>query len=424
MLEKLSGKRLLVLGGVIQMVEVVKLAKTYGIEVLVTDYLENSPAKKYADKSFMVSATDVDGVVELCKSEKVDGIVTGYVDLLLPYYAQICEKAGLPCYGSFEIFNIMTDKKLFKKLYRDNNVPTIKEWTTKEVENNQGIEYPVIVKPTDSSGSRGISVCNNYSELLNGIEKALQFSPSKQYIVEKYMTGKEVVLYYYFQDGNPIFMGMCDRYVCKEQAGVAQLPIAYVFPSKYTDSHLRNTDCAIKQMFKNIGVKNGTMFLQAFIEDDIVYVYEPGYRLNGAREQYVFGPINDAYATKMLIHFALTGKMHTESLSQKCDPYICGKHACVLSPVLKTGRVDKIIGLDYMKSNPCIFNIAITNDVNSVVSNKEIGTLRQLAYRNAIIADTKEELINVINDVQRNVDWLDEEGNSLMLRQFSTDELE
>lgn len=331
------------------------------------------------------------------------------------------KKAGLPCYGNFDLFKIMTDKKLFKKTCRDHNVPTIREWTIEEIEKNKSIEFPVIVKPTDSSGSRGITVCNNYAELSKGIEKALQFSPSKQYIVEKYMTGEEVVLYYYFQDGTPIFMGMCDRYVCKDQVGVAQLPLAYIFPSKHTEAHLKNTDSVMKQMFEKIGVQNGTMFLQAFIENDTVYVYEPGYRLNGAREQYVFGSTMGIYATKMLLYFALTGKMSEDSLLEQCDPYIHGKYACVLSPILKTGKIDNILGLEYIKNNPNIVNIAITNETNDVVKSEVIGTLRQLAYRAAIVTDSKESLIKEIDDMQKNVDWLDADGNSLMLRQFAPD---
>ena len=157
MLEKLKGKKLLIIGGIPAMIEVVKRAQQFGITVYVTDYLEDSPAKKYADKSFMVSATDVEAVAALCRQENIDGIYTGNVDLLLPYYAQICEKTGLPCYGTKEQFDIMLDKGKFKNTCRQYGVPVIEEYETID-----GItQYPVLVKPVDSSGSRGISICHN-----------------------------------------------------------------------------------------------------------------------------------------------------------------------------------------------------------------------------------------------------------------------
>src|SRR5699024_7250057 len=112
------------------------------------------------------------------------------------------------------------------------------------------------------------------------------------------------VLYYYFQDGNPVFAGMCDRYVFKQASGLAQLPTAYIFPSRFTDNHLKQTDEKIKKMFRGIGMTNGPIFLQAFIEDGIPHIYEPGYRTNGAREQYIIGSVCGISSVDMLINFS------------------------------------------------------------------------------------------------------------------------
>ena len=348
MYEELKGKKLLILGGIDAMVEVTNRAHELGIIVYVTDYLENSPAKKVADKSFMVSATDVEAVVSLCKEEKIDGIYTGNCDMLLPYYAKICKKLNLPCYGTLEHFELMTDKKKFKEVCRKYDVPVVPEYTDEDIKNNK-IKFPVIVKPVDSSGSRGITVCHTPSELRQGIDIALSFSASKQYIVERYMMGDEVVLYYYFQDKNPIFIAMCDRYVYKQNDTLAQLPTAYFFPSKHTQTHLKNSNDKILNMFKQLGMENGPIFLQAFIEDGIPYIYEPGYRTNGAREQYIINEICSISSVDMLLNFALTGKESPVDLSLNADPFLHGKVACKLSPVLQKGTIKKIVGLEQSK---------------------------------------------------------------------------
>ena len=422
MLENLSGKRLLILGGIAPMIEVIERARELGIEVLVTDYLENSPAKRYADKSFMVSAIDIDAVVELCKEEAVDGIYTGNVDMLLPYYAQICSRLSLPCYGRLEHFQIMTDKKRFKELCKQYGVPVVQEYTDLEIKQN-AIFYPVIVKPIDSSGSRGISICRNKAELEKGIQKALSFSPGKQYIVERYMTGEEVVLYYYFQDGNPVFASMCDRYVNKQQTGVAQLPTAYIFPSKFIETHITHSNQAIKNMFREIGMQDGPIFLQAFIEDGIPYLYEPGYRTNGAREQYIVDATTGISSVDMLINLALTGKMSEKNIELVIDSKLHGKYACKLSPLIREGTIGEIKGIDEIEKLPSVVKVVLNNYIGDTISDKNVGTLKQIAYRAFIVENTKEDLKRTIDYIQNSVIFFDTSGKSMMLEIFDTNVL-
>lgn len=419
-MESLKGKKLLILGGISASIEIIERAHKCGVLAYVTDYLEDSPAKAFADKSFMVSTTDVDAIVDLCKKEKIDGVFTGNVDLLLPYYATICEKIGLPSYATYEQFCLMTDKIEFKKVCRKYNVPVIEEYTYEQAKDDS-IKYPVIVKPVDSSGSRGISVCGNLEELELGIEKALSYSPSKRYIIEKYMSGEEIVIYYYFQDGNPIFVGMCDRYVLKQGDGVAQLPTAYVFPSIHTQTHIERCHDALKNMFVGIGIKNGSMFLQGFIDENgTPCIYEPGYRLNGAREQYIVSAVNGFDAAQMLINFALTGKMEDYNLEEKNDPFLKGKVACKLSPLIRKGTVAKITGIEEAKKMQSVVKIVLNNDVGSEITDKKIGTLAQIAYRAFVVADNVEELKTTIDKLHDTIVYYDENGKSMMLDPFDT----
>ena len=133
-----------------------------GVTTIVANYYppEKSPAKRIADEQWDVDFSQVDNMVARIKEHHVDGIFVGWTDSHLPYYAEICEKAGLPCCGTVEQFDILSnDKRRFKQTCIEYGVPTIPEYKMDIQllrEDLDKIEYPVMVKPADESGSRGV----------------------------------------------------------------------------------------------------------------------------------------------------------------------------------------------------------------------------------------------------------------------------
>ena len=204
----LNGKRLLIMGGVTKAIDIVKTAQEMGVYVLVTDYLTDSPAKKVADESSMTSTTDVDAVVQLCNDKNVDGVFTGYIDSMLPYCCDVCNKLNLPFYATKDQIEICIDKEKFKTACNKYGVPTIQEYTLNEdllEDDLKNIVYPIILKPVDNSGSRGIFVCHNEEELRTYYPQSLEFSPSKNVIVEQYIEDHEAMIFYMIQDGKAVF---------------------------------------------------------------------------------------------------------------------------------------------------------------------------------------------------------------------------
>ena len=197
----LQGKRLLVLGGSRISCEIVHHAKAMGITTGVTDWytLENSPVKQEADEAYSVSTRDIDGIVTLLKEKKFDGLITGFTDSVLPYYAEMCERAGLPAYGTKKQFEIFTDKEKYKKLMQEFDIPTIPEYSIdveRLDETTQGIVYPVIVKPADGSGANGVTICNSKADLITAIPFATDCSKSKEILVEQYIDNPEATVFW------------------------------------------------------------------------------------------------------------------------------------------------------------------------------------------------------------------------------------
>lgn len=417
-----NGKKcVLILGANPETAGLTKTANEMGLYTIVTDYDPNAYAKQYASYPCNIDASDVEKLKEVVAQYGVDAVLLGVAEALMPAYEQLCAQLCLPCYGSKELFSLFADKKKFKALCREYDVPVVEEFLItdyKDEEQLKTVKLPVVVKPVDSCSSKGISVCKTYDELVDGIDKALSFSKSKTLLIEKYMTGQEVVVYYVFQDGNPVCVGMCDRYTNKEQYGVAQLPTSYIFPSKYTKKYLDETDSKVIEMFKKTGVKHGVMFIQSFIDDDGgVRFYEPGYRLNGAQEHYIINEFSGIDAKKLMINFALDGKMSDENLLDKAKP-LTTKYGCKLSPLVRLGEIKKLCGLDVIEKMEGVVSVNPSYRDNETVTG--YGTLKQIACRFFIVADTKEQLKERIDKLMEHYDVIDTDGNSMLMTPFDT----
>lgn len=408
-------KKLLIMGANPETVSLIKKAKEMGIYTIVTDNNPNAFAKKFADQPENVDAIDVDGLVKLATKEKVDGVVVGVAESLLPSYCEVCNRLNVPCYSTPDKFSIMVRKDYFKEQCHKYGVPTIREYS---IEEKDIISYPVIVKPVDSCSSKGIRVCHNEKELQEAVDYALQFSTCQQYLIEEYMTGDEVISYYVMQNGTPIFVGMCDRYTYREREDLVQLPISYIFPSRYIDSYMEHSDEAIKKMIKGLGLNNGSIFFQCFVDTDgIVRTYEPGYRLNGAQEHIIISKVSGIDAKELYINLALNGEATKADLETLSNPKP-SQISCKLSPLVKTGRIKKIIGLDKIKTLPDVVSVNPSYEDGDLVNGE--GTLKQIVCRFFIVSKTKEDLIDTIDKIYSLFSVKDIDGNEMLIGKFNT----
>lgn len=427
-MNNLKGKKLLILGGSRISCEIVRKAKSMGIHTIVTDWYEidKSPAKQIADESFMTSSSDIDAIVELIKKENIDGVFTGYTDSVLPYYAQICEKAGLPCYGTKEQFEMLTNKHDYKKLCREFGVPVVEEYHLSgdiETADLNNIKYPVLVKPSDSSGARGISICHNDTELKSGYRKALEFSQKKEVLIERYIKGKEVTVFYTLQDGEIYLSGMGNRHIKHNQDDVIALPVAYTFPSIHLHEYVKNTDEKVKAMFKSLGMRDGIVFMQCLIEDGESIVYDIGYRLTGTLEYKLQDEVCGYNPLEMMITYALTGEIVEPALKEKATPY-WDKYACNVSFLGSPGVIKKIEGLQEIKEIPNVLDAVLANVEGDEILESARGTLKQIILRVFAVADSEEELNALLDKIYHTLHVTSDTGENMLLEGFDTSELE
>jgi len=421
MKNNLRGKRLLILGGMRISCEIVRKAKTMGIYTLVADYnkIEDSPGKQIADEAVDLSVIDVDAVVDYIKHNAIDGVFVGFNDMLLPYYAEICQRTGLPCYGTKAQFETLIAKDQYKALCRQFGVPTIPEYDI----NDAHIKYPVLVKPVDSSGSRGITICHNRQELDEAVEIGRKASKTGKVLIERYIDGREVTVFWTFQDGNYYLSALANRHVKHNQGtDVIPLPVGYTFPSVYLPKYRAEVEENCKRLFKHLGLKDGMMFMQCKVEDGTCYVYDLGYRLTGSLEYKILERVCGYNPLEMMICHALIGKMGEESIADRALPEFktpAFNVSCLCAP----GTITKIEGIDEVKAMPEVEDVVIAHTPGETITEQMKGLLAQITVRVLGSVENKEQLLPTMQKIDNTIHIVGSEGEELLLSGIEYDDV-
>lgn len=416
-----KGKRLLILGGMRFSCEIVKKAQAMGIYTLVADYnkIENSPGKQMADEAVDLSVIDVDAVVKYVRENRIDGVFVGFNDMLLPYYAEICEKTGLPCYGTKEQFETLIAKDKYKALCRQFGVPTIPEYDI----DDEHIQYPVLVKPVDSSGSRGITICHDRKQLLEAVEVGRKVSKTDKVLVERYMDGREVTVFWTFQNGNYYLSALANRHVKQNQGSdVIPLPVGYTFPSVCLSRYRDEVEENCKNMFRHLGIKDGMMFMQCKVEDGMCYLYDLGFRPTGSLEYKILSRVCGYDPLDMMILFALTGRMGEESIAPKVEPDFktpAFNVSCLCAP----GTIREIVGVEEVKAMPEVEDVVVNHYPGETITEQMRGLLEQVTVRVLGSAGSKERLLSVMREINSTIHILGEDGRELLLPGVEYDDI-
>lgn len=420
----MNGKKaLLILGGVAQLCDIIEDAKRMGYYTVVTDYLEDSPGKRIADETAMVSIVDVDGLVDLCRKRNIDGIMNYCLDPGQKPYFRVCKELGWKCYGTEEQFNIMSNKDMFKKECAKYGISTIPGYDAEGDVTDEVIErvkYPVVVKPADGRASKGSSLCHNKEELLAGIKTALDYSDRKKVVIEKYLTGlQEVVIKYCIVEGEVFFTSMSDLYTCYTKDGTRAYIGSQTFPSRYVDMYLDKVDARVKSMIKGMGIQNGAMSWDGFVDGDDIRFFDPSFRMGGAQDWRIVDRICGVNISTLLTNFAMTGSMGDVEKIRKVDKAFVNKSSAMLYFLSGLGHIDRIVGLEESEKCDSVIGYHLSHEEGDDVT--QFGTSDHVVIRFLMVADTKEKLKEDILKIQSVFDVLDKDGNSMLLPNFDID---
>ena len=280
-------KRVLMLGGSIYQTYAIKEAVKLGYYVITCDYLPGNPGHKFAHEYHNVSTTDKDAVLELARKLKVDGVVAYASDPAAPTAAYVCEKLGLPT-SPFKSVEILSKKHLFRKYLAENgfNVPKANSYTCFEdaEKDLKNFHLPVMVKPVDSSGSKGVNKLTDPEQLKVFFEDALSYSRDKIVLIEEFIVknGPQISGDAFSVDGKLVFHCLGNEfYSSKVDKDFA--PLGECWPTVMPQEVIDTLAADLQRLISLLGMKSNAYNVEAIYGvDGKVYILELGARSGGS----------------------------------------------------------------------------------------------------------------------------------------------
>lgn len=263
----MKQKKLMLLGGIRYLLPVIQAAHEQGYYVITADYLPNNIAHKYSDEYVNVSIIDKEAVLKVAREKEVDGIMSFGVDPGVVSASYVQEQMGLPSFGPYESVVILQNKDKFRQFLSENgfNVPWAYSFSSvDEAWNSRKLfNYPLIVKPTDSAGSKGCTRVDFEADLQSALEYAMKYSISKHLIVEEFIEkrGCSSDTDSYAQNGQLKFVSYSSQHF-DVNAVNPYTPAAYSWPSTFTQEEEAYLTSEIQRLITLLKLKTAVFNIE------------------------------------------------------------------------------------------------------------------------------------------------------------------
>lgn len=412
-----KGKKLLILAGAGIHCKVVEAAKEMGIYTIVTDYLEDSPAKQIADESLMYDIFDVEGLTEWGRKNEIDGVIGFCCDPTSKPAQEIAENLGLPMFGNQKQVLALTKKALFKKMCIENQVDVIQEYKENDIQ-NETIKFPVLVKPTDSRGSRGITVCQNLKELMQAIPLAKRESSDGKVIIEKDMAGhQDLTISYIVKDGIPTLISVGDRYSGRVEDHLNHQLACTIQPSQYAKMYMEHVNERVVKMIQNLGIENGPVFMQGFVDGNTVRMYDPGIRYPGNEYERIYTKATGINVVKNLIAYCVGGQLIDDISTFRGSYDLNGMCAMQYMINVGPGKIAKFEGLDEIAKHENVVDVQQKLFVGEII--RQTGDIRHRAGEISILVERDiNKMKQIIDFIQNKLKIISDNGKNMIISPF------
>lgn len=279
----------MLLGGLRYLLPIIEEAHKLGVYVITADYLPDNIAHKYSDEYCNVSIIDKEAVLAKARELHIDGILSHAVDPGVTTAAYVAEQMGLPFQCSYEAACILQDKSRFRQFLMENgfNCPKAKGYTNVEdaLKDVAYFTWPVIVKPVDSAGSKGVTKVEQPEDLGQAIGKALESSISKHFIIEDFLEkdGYSAGSESFVVDGKLVYNGFYDQHFDDEAAN-PYTPSAEIWPSVMAPKYQEEIKSELQRLVDLLHITTGIFNVECRVcKNGKAYLMEVSPRGGGNR---------------------------------------------------------------------------------------------------------------------------------------------
>lgn len=271
--------KVLILGVAAVQMDAIKYLKEKGYIVYAIAKSNDGPGSIHADYFKEIDILDLNAVKDYLKKHEINIVYSVGSDLAMPVISELSESLGLPHFVSKQTALICNNKNEMRKKLGNDFIGNVKHQIVEDENEPLKLDCPVIVKPADSQGQRGITLLQDTQDYKDAIKNAMNFSRSGIAMVEQFVSGYEISVNGYMVNGKLVYMAISDRVTWSEYTGLIH---KHVLPSKLTNY---KTEESVKSLLERasqkINIKNGPVYAQMKVEEELPYIIEITPRLDG-----------------------------------------------------------------------------------------------------------------------------------------------
>jgi biotin carboxylase len=394
-------KKILILGAGRDQVPIIKKAKDLGLFVIVVSPKGSYDGFSFADKVFYADIKEKDKILEFAKNEGIDGVASDQLDAAVQPVAYIAEKLKLAGIG-YDCSQYFTNKLLMRRICQEIGIPVHKYKEAKDLEHGlwaaDTIGFPVVIKPVDSSGSRGVLRIDNEEEFKEKFGLTQQESFAGMVLIEEYLNGEQFLTRGYIDNYNLRLFAFANRYYFR--LSKLFLPNLTIFPAKIESSVKERMVNYYNRLIEKLKPKFGASGIEWIynLETDKLHVIEISIRGGGA----FIGSDLMPQAYGIDIQPYLINACLNQKYENIFDAHIENRASAYMFFLLPEGRVSYVEGIDQIEKIKGVFksyvkNIKVGNITDPLVNKgSRIGPI-------LISGETRDEVEETISEIRRRV---------------------
>ncbi|MGL1891554.1 MAG: ATP-grasp domain-containing protein [Spirochaetaceae bacterium] len=400
------------LGGGPAQVSVIKRSKQKGFKVIVSDLDPKAPGFDFSDYNSLASTFDGEAVFKDAKRYRSSFLMTTGTDQPVLTAARVSKQLNLPYFLTPDQALIVTNKKTMKTKMVDCGIPTMpfvllyKDFKDNELD---PLTFPLVIKPLDSQGQRGILKVYSIEEIRDNFETVLSFSREDQILAEEYYESEEITVSGWVEDGKAITFIITDR-VTIDNGPHLGVCISHRYPSLFHDKE-EKINSLVQSITDMIGLKSGPIYFQILAGDKGFIVNEIACRLGGAYEDEFIPAMCGIPLMDIMIEITAGIKYNLLEQNQ-INNNLKGKILSLQMFFSRPGILHKLDGMDKILTIDGVLNGSFLLKKGTVIGSRENSTQRVGYF--IVISSTKAEVNRIILEVYDSLILENESGDSML----------